>query len=108
MALGLPGMPPPTAMARYIWRVSSWPPLRLARRHRAERGDTEGAAVGGIGAELDKLGSLPVLRGEPTAGMLVAFLSGFQHIVAPIRALIGFCCRAAQAAVCHDMVRRRL
>lgn len=52
------------------------------------------------------LGGLLVLEGQASAGMIVAFLSGFHRIAAPIRDLLTFYREAAQAGVRYDMVRR--
>ena len=52
------------------------------------------------------VGGLLVLDGQASAGMIVAFLSGFQRIAAPIRDLLTFYREAAQAGVRYEMVRR--
>lgn len=52
------------------------------------------------------VGGLLVLEGQASAGMIVAFLSGFQRIAGPIRDLLTFYREAAQAGVRYDMVRR--
>ena len=52
------------------------------------------------------VGGLLVLEGQATAGMIVAFLSGFQRIAGPIRDLLTFYREAAQAGVRYEMVRR--
>lgn len=52
------------------------------------------------------VGGLLVLEGQASAGMIVAFLSGFQRIAAPIRDLLNFYREAAQAGVRYEMVRR--
>ena len=52
------------------------------------------------------VGGLLVLEGEASAGMIVAFLSGFQRISGPIRDLLNFYREAAQAGVRYEMVRR--
>ncbi len=51
------------------------------------------------------VGGLLVLDGQASAGMIVAFLSGFQRIAGPIRDLLGFYREMAQAGVRYDMVR---
>lgn len=51
------------------------------------------------------VGGLLVLQGEASAGMIVAFLSGFQRIAGPMRDLIAFYRDQAQAAVRYDLVR---
>lgn len=52
------------------------------------------------------VGGLLALDGQASAGMIVAFLSGFQRIAGPIRDLLTFYREAAQAGVRYDMVRR--
>lgn len=52
------------------------------------------------------VGGLLALEGEASAGIIVAFLSGFQRIAGPIRDLLAFYREAAQAGVRYDMVRR--
>jgi ABC-type bacteriocin/lantibiotic exporter with double-glycine peptidase domain len=52
------------------------------------------------------VGGLLVLEGQASAGMIVAFLSGFQRIAGPIRDLLTFYRDAAQAGVRYEMVRR--
>lgn len=52
------------------------------------------------------VGGFLVIAGETTVGVLVAFLSGLQRMADPIRDLIGFYRRAAQAQVQHDMIAR--
>jgi len=51
------------------------------------------------------VGGLLALEGQASAGVIVAFLSGFQRIAGPIRDLLGFYREAAQAGVRHYMVR---
>lgn len=51
------------------------------------------------------VGGLLVLRGESTAGTIVAFLSGFQRIAGPMKDLIAFYRDQAQASVRYDLVR---
>jgi ABC-type bacteriocin/lantibiotic exporter with double-glycine peptidase domain len=52
------------------------------------------------------VGGLLALDGQASAGIIVAFLSGFQRIAAPIRDLLTFYREAAQAGVRYEMVRR--
>lgn len=52
------------------------------------------------------IGGLLVIEGQATAGMIVAFLSGFQRIAGPLRDLLTFYRETAQAGVRYDMVRR--
>lgn len=51
------------------------------------------------------VGGLLALEGQATAGIIVAFLSGFQRIERPIRDLLEFYRESAQAGVRYDMVR---
>jgi ABC-type bacteriocin/lantibiotic exporter with double-glycine peptidase domain len=51
------------------------------------------------------VGGLLAHEGQASAGVIVAFLSGFQRIAGPIRDLLGFYREAAQAGVRYDMVR---
>lgn len=51
------------------------------------------------------IGGLLVLEGQASAGVIVAFLSGFQRIAGPIRDLLSFYREMAQAGVRYDMVR---
>jgi ABC-type multidrug transport system fused ATPase/permease subunit len=44
------------------------------------------------------------IEGETTLGVLLAFVSGFDRISAPVRDLIGFYREAAQAAVQHRLI----
>lgn len=44
------------------------------------------------------------IQGETTVGVLVAFVSGFDKLAAPIRELIAFYRTRAQAGVQHDMI----
>lgn len=50
------------------------------------------------------IGGLLVLEGHASAGMIVAFLSGFQRIAGPIRDLLSFYREKAQAGVRYHMV----
>lgn len=62
---------------------------------------------------LNTLGPLTVLiyggylaiEGETTAGVIVAFLSGFQRMSGPIRGLIGFYRLTAQTSVQYNMLK---
>jgi ABC-type bacteriocin/lantibiotic exporter with double-glycine peptidase domain len=68
------------------------------------------AALGLLGAAAPLavlvVGGLLVLEGQASAGMIVAFLSGFQRIAGPMRDLLAFYRETAQAGVRYDMVRR--
>ena len=63
---------------------------------------------------LNTLGPLTVLiyggylaiEGETTAGVIVAFLSGFQRMSGPVRGLIGFYRLTAQTSVQYHMLKR--
>ncbi len=52
------------------------------------------------------VGGMLAIEGEASAGVIVAFLSGFQRIAGPIRDLLTFYREAAQAGVRYEMVRR--
>ena len=52
------------------------------------------------------VGGWLAIEGETTVGVIVAFVSGFQRLSDPLRALIGFYRRCAQAEVQHDMIAR--
>ena len=52
------------------------------------------------------VGGWLAIEGETTLGVIVAFVSGFQRLSDPLRALIGFYRRCAQAGVQHDMIAR--
>lgn len=49
-------------------------------------------------------GGYLVMQGETEVGLIVAFISGFERLSAPVRELIGFYRVAAQAGVQHKMV----
>lgn len=49
-------------------------------------------------------GGYLVIEGHTTVGVIVAFLSGFQRVSAPLRALIAFYRAAAQASIQHEMI----
>lgn len=51
-------------------------------------------------------GGYLVIQGETTVGVLVAFLSGFDRLAAPVRELVTFYRTAAQAAVQHASIAR--
>lgn len=51
-------------------------------------------------------GGYLVIQGETTIGVLVAFLSGFDRLAAPVRELVTFYRTAAQAAVQHASIAR--
>ena len=52
------------------------------------------------------LGGWLAVQGETTVGVLVAFLSGFQRMSEPLRALVQFYRRCAQAGVQHAEIAR--
>jgi len=52
------------------------------------------------------VGGWLAIEGETSVGVIVAFVSGFQRLADPLRALIGFYRRCAQAGVQHDMIAR--
>jgi len=52
------------------------------------------------------VGGWLALNGETTVGTILAFVSGFERLVAPARELIAFYRQAAQAGVQHDMIAR--
>lgn len=52
------------------------------------------------------VGGLMVIEGETTLGVVVAFISGFDRLSAPLRELIAYYRVAAQAAVQHRMIAR--
>ena len=52
------------------------------------------------------VGGWLAIQGETTVGVIVAFVSGFQRLADPLRALIQFYRRCAQAQVQHDMIAR--
>jgi ABC-type bacteriocin/lantibiotic exporter with double-glycine peptidase domain len=47
-----------------------------------------------------------VIQGETTVGVIVAFISGFDRLSAPLRELVNYYRVAAQAAVQHRMIAR--
>ena len=51
-------------------------------------------------------GGYLVIQGETTIGVVVAFISGFDRLAAPLRELIAYYRLAAQAHVQHEMVAR--
>ncbi len=51
-------------------------------------------------------GGYLVIQGETTVGVLVAFLSGFDRLAAPVRELLTFYRNAQQAAVQHNSIAR--
>jgi ABC-type bacteriocin/lantibiotic exporter with double-glycine peptidase domain len=51
-------------------------------------------------------GGYLVIQGEQTVGVLVAFLSGFDRLAAPVRELLTFYRTAQQAAVQHASIAR--
>ena len=51
-------------------------------------------------------GGYLVIQGEATVGVLVAFLSGFDRLAAPVRELVTFYRTAMQAAVQHASIAR--
>lgn len=51
-------------------------------------------------------GGYLALQGETTAGVIVAFLSGFQRMSGPVRGLIGFYRLTAQTSVQYFMLQR--
>ena len=51
-------------------------------------------------------GGYLVIQGQTTIGVLVAFLSGFERLAAPVRELVTFYRTAAQAAVQHASIAR--
>lgn len=52
------------------------------------------------------VGGLMVIAGSSSLGVIVAFLSALNRIAEPLRNLIGFYRRAAQARVQHDLIAR--
>ncbi len=52
------------------------------------------------------VGGLMVIEGETTLGVVVAFISGFDRLSAPLRELLAYYRVAAQAAVQHRMIAR--
>ncbi len=52
------------------------------------------------------IGGLMVMEGETTVGVIVAFISGFDRLSAPLRELIAYYRVAAQANVQHKMIAR--
>ncbi|MGF1501276.1 MAG: ABC transporter transmembrane domain-containing protein [Paracoccaceae bacterium] len=52
------------------------------------------------------VGGWLAVQGETSVGVILAFVSGFQRMADPVRALIGFYRRAAQARVQHEMIAR--
>lgn len=51
-------------------------------------------------------GGYLVIEGETTAGVIVAFLSGFQRMSGPVRGLIGFYRLTAQTSVQYHMLKK--
>lgn len=51
-------------------------------------------------------GGYLVIQGETTIGVVVAFVSGFDRLAAPLRELLAYYRVAAQARVQHDMIAR--
>lgn len=52
------------------------------------------------------IGGIMVIQGETTVGVVVAFISGFDRLSAPLRELIAYYRVAAQASVQHRMIAR--
>ncbi|MEQ8356057.1 MAG: ABC transporter ATP-binding protein [Kiloniellaceae bacterium] len=52
------------------------------------------------------VGGMMVIQGETTIGVVVAFVSGFDRLSAPLRELIAYYRVAAQASVQHCMIAR--
>ncbi len=52
------------------------------------------------------VGGLMVIEGQTTVGVVVAFISGFDRLSAPLRELIAYYRLAAQANVQHKMIAR--
>ncbi len=52
------------------------------------------------------IGGVMVIEGETTIGVVVAFISGFERLTAPLRELIAYYRVAAQASVQHSMIAR--
>lgn len=52
------------------------------------------------------IGGILVIQGETTIGVVVAFISGFDRLSAPLRELIAYYRVAAQANVQHRMIAR--
>lgn len=52
------------------------------------------------------VGGYLVIEGETTIGVIVAFISGFERLSAPLRELIAYYRVAAQANVQHSMIAR--
>ena len=52
------------------------------------------------------VGGYMVIQGETTVGVVVAFISGLQRLVDPVRELMNFYRVAAQANVQHSMIAR--
>ena len=52
------------------------------------------------------VGGLMVIEGQTTIGVVVAFISGFDRLSAPLRELIAYYRLAAQASVQHKMIAR--
>jgi len=51
-------------------------------------------------------GGYLVMQGQTQVGVIVAFISGFEKISAPVRELVGFYRVAEQARVQHDMIAK--
>ena len=51
-------------------------------------------------------GGYLVIQGETTVGVLVAFISGFDRLAAPVRELLTFYRSAQQAAVQHEQIAK--
>jgi ABC-type bacteriocin/lantibiotic exporter with double-glycine peptidase domain len=52
------------------------------------------------------VGGIMVIQGETTIGVVVAFISGFERLAAPLHELIAYYRVAAQAHVQHKMIAR--
>ena len=55
---------------------------------------------------LDGFGGYLVMQGQTQVGVIVAFISGFEKISAPVRELVSFYRVAEQARVQHDMIAK--
>lgn len=52
------------------------------------------------------IGGWLVIEGETSIGVVVAFMSGFDRLAAPVRGLIAYIRQASQARVQHDMIAK--
>lgn len=52
------------------------------------------------------VGGWQAIEGGTSVGVVVAFMSGFDRLAAPVRGLIAFIRQASQARVQHDMIAR--